>query len=528
MSSSPSLQWLSLVGTIWLQAINGANSDFPVYSSQFKQLLSISQIQLNNLSFASDAGKLFGWFSGLAATYLSLRLVLLIGAAFSFIGYGVQFLFLANKISNLKYWQVFLLTSLAGNGICWINTVCYLICIRNFSLESPVAVGISTSYVGLSAKLYTALVDSIFHPEHDQKAKAYLLLNAVCPVLVASVVSPMLRVADSRKDTRSNGAFVLMFVIAIATGTCSVLGSIRSASSGIWSREHMISLGVLLIAPVMVPVFAKFREGIENKKENRVYDFTIDEVGGEDRVVVAVRKNEGDDDGEVKEQIGCRLMLRKINFWLYFFSYMFSATLGMVFLNNLGQITESRGLSHTSSLVSLSSSFGFFGRLLPSIIDFYVGKRGLKISRPGLMATTMAPIAGAFFLLLNSSSLILYASTAIIGACSGAITSVAVSATTELFGTKHFAMNHNIIVTNIPIGSFLFGYMAAILYQKEGGSNSCFGADCYNKTFIIWGSVCSLGTSLCVILYVRNRRSRSMVSDIETNPDEMMISYSSC
>ena len=32
-------------------------------------------------------------------------------------------------------------------------------------------------------------------------------------------------------------------------------------------------------------------------------------------------------------------------------------------------IVESRGYCRTSSLVSLSSSFGFFGRLMPSIVD---------------------------------------------------------------------------------------------------------------------------------------------------------------
>ncbi|MCI27963.1 hypothetical protein A2U01_0049163 [Trifolium medium] len=85
---SSTLQWLSLVGIIWLQAINGTNSNFPAYSSQLKQLLSISQIQLNNLAFASDAGKLFGWFSGLAAIYLPLWLVLTIGSFLGLIGYA--------------------------------------------------------------------------------------------------------------------------------------------------------------------------------------------------------------------------------------------------------------------------------------------------------------------------------------------------------------------------------------------------------------------------------------------------------
>ncbi|PKA50573.1 hypothetical protein AXF42_Ash013788 [Apostasia shenzhenica] len=509
MSSPSSLQWLSLVGTIWLQTLNGANSDFPVYSSQLKQLLSISQIQLNNLAFASDAGKLFGWVSGFAATFLPLRLVLLVGAIFSLIGYGFQFLFLANKISHLSYWQVFLLTALAGNGICWINTVCYLICIRNFSSDSRIVFGISTSYAGLSPKVYTALTDAIFRPEHDHKAKEYLLLNAICPLLVASVAAPLLKANEIRKEGSSNGSFLVMFVITLATVACSVLGSIGSVSSGIWSKEHVISLCLLLLAPLLIPAFIKLREGIDNKKERRVHDLTIDEDGKEDAMVVFELKGEE----EEKVETGFLLMLRKIDFWLYFFSYMFGATLGMVFLNNLGQISESRGLSHTSSLVSLSSSFGFFGRLMPSLFDFFLSKRGFKVSRPGFMVIMMALIAGTFFFLLNTSNLILYVGTAIIGACSGAITSIAVSATPELFGSKNFAVNHNIVVMNIPIGSFLFGFLAAILYQRGGGgrrSMSCIGAECYSRSFIIWGSVCSLGTLLCTALYVRTRRVRKM------------------
>nr|GMD20278.1 protein NUCLEAR FUSION DEFECTIVE 4-like [Ipomoea batatas] len=47
--------------------------------------------------------KLFGWFSGIAALYLPLWLVLLVG----FVGYGVQYLFLIEKIASLSYWQVF-------------------------------------------------------------------------------------------------------------------------------------------------------------------------------------------------------------------------------------------------------------------------------------------------------------------------------------------------------------------------------------------------------------------------------------
>ena len=121
MSSPSSAHWLSLVGTIWLQTINGPNSDFPVYSSQLKELKGISQVQLNFLASASDAGKLLGWFSSVAALYVPLLLVAFVGASFSLVRYGVQYLFLDSP--RLKCWHLFLLTALAANAFCWINTM---------------------------------------------------------------------------------------------------------------------------------------------------------------------------------------------------------------------------------------------------------------------------------------------------------------------------------------------------------------------------------------------------------------------
>lgn len=138
-----------------------------------------------------------------------------------------------------------------------------------------------------------------------------------------------------------------------------------------------------------------------------------------------------------------------------------------------------------------------------------------SISSTGSMALLMVPMAGAFFLLLNPSDLVLYLSTAVIGTCTGAIASVAASATSELFGTKHFAVNHNVVATNIPVGSLCFGYLAAYVYQR-GADNaatsagqtalpaSCIGAGCYKDTFLAWGATCAVGTLLCALLYVRS------------------------
>lgn len=234
MTSPRARQWLSLVGIIWLQSVNGTNTNFPAYSSQLKQLLSMSQLQLNNLAFASDAGKIFGFFSGIAAFYLPLWLVLLIGSTLGLIGYGVQYLFLTSYISSLSYTHIFLLTVVAGNSICWINTVCYVVAIRNFPFDRQLAVGLSTSYQGLSAKIYTVLVDALFFSFPDKRAKAYLLLNSILPFLVSVLAAPVVRdVVDIENSKNMKSGFMVMFIITIVTGIFAVITSLKSMASGL-------------------------------------------------------------------------------------------------------------------------------------------------------------------------------------------------------------------------------------------------------------------------------------------------------
>ncbi|GAA0175301.1 hypothetical protein LIER_28497 [Lithospermum erythrorhizon] len=529
------LQWLSLIGTIWLQCITGTNTNFPAYSTQLKKILSLSQTQLNNLAFASDAGKLLGWISGIAASYLPLWLVLFIGSSLGLIGYGVQFLFLADKISSLSYVHIFLLTMLAGNSICWLNTVCYIVTIKNFPLDRQLAVGISTSYVGLCAKIFTDIVDVVNTSSASSRAENYLLLNAILPLIVCFFSAPLLRELNLAKSRNLVGGFVCLFVITIVTGSYAVISSLDAPFvNKLPNLVDVIVMGVLLVAPLLVPAAEKIRETMQKKcwvrREMRVHAILpeqeivasgsstsfpssfmeiesqndVAEERGNGRMVCGVG---------VKEEVGVKVMLKRVDFWLYFFAYFFGATIGLVFLNNLGQIAESRGSSATSSLVSLSSAFSFFGRLIPSLLDFCSSKKKTKISRPALITTMMAPMAGAFFLLINKGNIFLHISTSIVGISTGAITSIAVSTTTELFGTKKFGINHNVLVANIPIGSYLFGDLAALLYNRAGNKDgSCIGVKCYETTFIIWGCLCSFGTFLAFILHARTRKFYSQIA----------------
>lgn len=390
--------------------------------------------------------------------------------------------------------------------------MCYVITIRNFSSHRQVAVGLTTSYQGLSAKIYTSIVDAV--SGHNKKAKTFLFLNSVLPLIVGLVAAPVVREIDVIRAKHMNVGFVVLFVITFVTGIYAVMSSLQFVSRKISPLGGLIGVLVSLLVPLLVPLSMMINELVgswhKNREKQRVYYFTAEE-GGHNGEKTENELKDGEDSREVqdegvREEIGAKLMLTRLDFWLYFFVYLFGATLGLVFLNNLGQIAESRGYSGTSSLVSLSSSFGFFGRLLPSVVDYF--NRGkCTISRPASMVALMAPTAGAFFLLLNKTHLALYVSTAIIGVCTGAITSISVSLTTELFGTKNFSVNHNVVVANIPVGSFLFGYLAALVYHKGGNDHGkCIGMQCYRNTFIIWGCLCCFGTFLALVLRARTRK----------------------
>jgi hypothetical protein len=99
-------KWLGFVTAIWVQAICGNNYTFANYSDVLKSLMALTQMQLNNLSVAKDVGKAFGILSGLVSDRWPTSVILMIGAVLGFIGYGVQWLVVSQRIAPLPYWMV--------------------------------------------------------------------------------------------------------------------------------------------------------------------------------------------------------------------------------------------------------------------------------------------------------------------------------------------------------------------------------------------------------------------------------------
>ncbi|KAL3649191.1 hypothetical protein CASFOL_005594 [Castilleja foliolosa] len=338
-----------------------------------------------------------------------------------------------------------------------------------------------------------------------------MLLNSILPLIVCVLAAPLARHVRGGKLRILDGGFWTLFVITVFTGFFGVITSLEFTRF-LPPLFRVVGLLVLLLLPLVTALAEKVRETVQQKCILIVHDSNINEDISMD--------NECEDVS--REEIGAMLMLRRLEFWLYFFSYLFGPTLGLVYLNNLGQIAESRGCLQTSSLVSLSSAFGFFGRLLPSLVFYFFSKYILflilfyitsmekwAVSTVAAMAAMMGPMCGAFCILFVSGhDIALYIATAIIHICTGAITTISVSTTTELFGAENFGVNHNIVDLNIPIGSFMFGNFSAFLYGKgvDGEEGNCMGHKCYQTTFMIWGFLCVLGTMLGLVLHSKTRK----------------------
>ncbi|XWS57948.1 hypothetical protein CRYUN_Cryun09bG0216700 [Craigia yunnanensis] len=393
-----SRKWMILVATTWIQAFTGTNFDFSSYSSTLKTVLGISQVQLNYLSVASDMGKAFGWCSGVSLMYLPSWVVMFIAAFFGLFGYGVQWLVI-KQVITLPYFLVFLLCLVAGCSICWFNTVCFVLCIRNFPTNRALALSLSISFNGVSAALYTLIANAI-NPDDDT---LYLFLNALVPVLASSLAlipilrQPPLQLLSTDAISWDSFIFIILNVLAVITGLYLLLLNSLS-SEALRARILLLGALILLLLPLCLPGIICGRNwarrtihtsfcldvstfslvdphhlelhkeliGSDQNNSSSVNPFCVtNKEGFFGKVMEKGRLT------MLGEEYPARLLVRQWDFWLYYVAYFCGGTIGLVYSNNLGQIAQSLGYySQISTVVTLYSSFSFFGRLLSAAPDF--------------------------------------------------------------------------------------------------------------------------------------------------------------
>ncbi|KAL6536321.1 hypothetical protein OROGR_012893 [Orobanche gracilis] len=468
-----SRKWMILVATIWIQAFTGTNFDFSAYSTEMKAVLGISQVQLNYLATASDLGKAVGWSSGLALMWLPLWAVLFAAAVMGLVGYGAQWLVLTNVVA-LPYFVICAVYLLLNALIPFFTSTVALIPILGQLPDEP-------------------------HPsdlmKRDQLTFLKLNLLAIATGLYLLLLHPL---CPSTACILFSGS-VLLLMLPLA-----VPGVIYARD---WFERTVCYSSFRLNGSGFILVHA---DDLEVHKEllgraDRVADGVTDsnDLVGKDRPVV------------LGQEHNAGMLARRLDFWLYYGAYFCGGTIGLAYSNNIGQIAQSLGHSlMNSKLITIYSSFSFFGRLLSAAPDFLRTK--FYFARTGWIATALLPTPIAFFFLssFGGDSWAVQTGTALIGLSSGFIFAAAVTLTSELFGPESVGVNHNILITNIPIGSLVYGFLAATVYDTNASSRVglimtdsfvCMGRECYFMTFVWWGCISLLGLGFSVLLFLRTR-----------------------
>lgn len=260
----------------------------------------------------------------------------------------------------------------------------------------------------MSAALYALASDAI----KPSSSSVYLLLNALLPLLVSVIaLIPILRQPSedhsfSETVKSDNIRFLFLNIIAILTGVYLL---IFGSNSSITTPAYLLLLGalLLLVLPICVPgvVYARnwFHHTVQESFRLQSSGFIL--VHDDDlELHRQLLSREGsyaedglrsrDGSGLIENHIGgcgrccgdvirggqlltlgeehsAASLVRRLDFWLYYIAYFCGGTIGLVYSNNLGQIAQSLGQSSkTTTLVTLYSSFSFFGRLLSAAPDY--------------------------------------------------------------------------------------------------------------------------------------------------------------
>lgn len=569
-------KWLGFVTAIWVQAIAGNNYTFSNYSQALKSILDLNQLQLNYLSVAKDVGKAFGLVAGFASDHLPPWLILLIGSLEGFLGYGVQWLVVSQRIQPLPYWLMCIFLCMGGNSTTWMNTAVLVTCIRNFRSNRGPVVGILKGYIALSTAIFTDICSALF----SSSASSFLLMLTLIPgiVCVTSMIfmHPVPCAADEREEKEEAQSFSILNTIAIILAlyllAFAFIGDLGDVLSPIFSGFLILLLAAPLVVPIKILIqewYSKDRRSVPWKShfwksksattgqepdhmENQTREPLLtnsEEPNARENPEISMqaepndagpesqtsRQNESIEEQSVrKPRIGedhtIFQAIQKFDFWLLFFAFLCGVGTGMAVINNMGQIGIAMGFTDVSIFVSLISIWGFFGRIAAgSISEYFLRKRG--VPRPVWMAGSQLLMIVGYILMAIGMTGSLYIGSILVGVCYGVRLSISVPTASELFGLKYYGIIYNFLILNLPLGSFLFGLLAGILYDIEAAkgqdivarlssgnytvelvnSTNCVGTYCYRLVFLVMAGVCLVGFGLDVLLSLRTKNLYSNI-----------------
>ncbi|TQD73187.1 hypothetical protein C1H46_041275 [Malus baccata] len=505
--ASPAGKWLGFVTAIWVQAISGNNYTFSNYSGALKSLMELSQTQLNNLSVAKDVGKAFGLLSGLASDRLPTSAILIVGALEGLIGYGVQWLVVSQRISPLPYWQMCIFMCMGGNSTTWMNTAVLVTCMRNFTKNRGPVSGILKGYVGLSTAIFTDLCTALF----SSNPSKFLFMLAVVPAVICLIATLFLNEtppASTLPEIKQEAKFFHVFdLIAVFVAIYLLAFDMSGKHGHALSLIFSVGLLFLLAFPLCVPMYTLlFKRNSHHDLEQEIKEPLLAQVGPIAKPEMQNSNGAGIkvEDVAVKRQplIGedhtIFEMIKTLEFWILFVSFLCGVGTGMCVMNNMAQMGLALGYYVNWFRKCANLNFTIF--------------RKSATPRPLWNAASEILLALGFISMASALPASFHIGSSLVGMGYGVLLTITVPVASELFGLKYYGLLYNILILNLPLGSFLFsGLLAGFVYDSQatvspsGGGTTCVGSHCYMLVFVVMAVACMFGLALDVLLAFRTK-----------------------
>jgi len=292
--------------------------------------------------------------------------------------------------------QMCIFLCLGGNSTTWMNTAVLVTCIRNFRRNRGPVSGILKGYVGLSTAIFTDLCAALFA---DDPAK-FLIMLAVIPFAVCLTAIVFLRetppAATIEEEKEESKYFNLFNVVAVIVAVYLLAYSFIPNPSHVLSSVFSLILLVLLASPLAVPAHAfinswnlnrfKNQEDVERQiqepllREDKTQE-KIQEKPAEEAAKAVVERTRAVEEEKAVEVVKRRPVIGEdhtvfeamstVDFWILFLSFLCGVGTGLAVMNNMGQIGLALGYADVSLFVSMTSIWGFFGRIISGTVSEY-------------------------------------------------------------------------------------------------------------------------------------------------------------
>lgn len=277
--------------------------------------------------------------------------------------------------------QMCIFLCMGGNSTTWMNTAVLVTCIRNFRKNRGPVSGILKGYVGLSTAIFTDLCTALF----SSSPSSFLLMLSIVPAVVCVAAMVFLReepgAATEEDDQQETLFFSIFNGVAVVIAVYLLVFDLSGHHGHLLSTAFAAVLFVLLAAPLGVPFYLWTKQIIPTPLRGDVEEeaATVNTpllrgetaaAGGEEaannwKPAAAARRPVIGEEHTIMEAA------QSPDFWLLFVSFLCGVGTGLAVMNNMGQIGLAMGYADVSIFVSMTSIWGFFGRIGSGSISEY-------------------------------------------------------------------------------------------------------------------------------------------------------------